>query len=168
MICLTMLTSTPVDNRHVSKHNTVTLTLDKELNLGSCRRTFGLRSLLTVRGRDCLIYGGRSNATVTGLKPKLLRMLLSLSLSVLFSLIWICIPQSTAAYVETSQLDACPGYNAVNIKTSGANLTADLQLSGKACNIFGADIQSLKLEVTYETSAYSIICQKHYTDIGFF
>ncbi|OBZ75819.1 putative alpha/beta-glucosidase agdC [Grifola frondosa] len=48
-------------------------------------------------------------------------------------------------------LDACPGYAAQAVVVKGPKLTADLVLEGKACNVFGTDIESLKLEVTYET-----------------
>ncbi|KAI5837213.1 alpha-glucosidase [Morchella snyderi] len=47
-------------------------------------------------------------------------------------------------------VDACPGYNAKNIKKTANTLTADLQLAGKGCNIYGADIAELRLEVTYD------------------
>lgn len=56
-------------------------------------------------------------------------------------------------WTEPSVLDACPGYNATNIKTKGATLTADLVLAGKACNVFGNDTSKLTLAVEYETGA---------------
>ena len=57
-----------------------------------------------------------------------------------------------AARVDPKVLDACPGYKAQNVHSLGPKLTADLVLAGKACDVFGKDIQKLKLEVTYETS----------------
>nr|GAT54403.1 alpha-glucosidase [Mycena chlorophos] len=54
--------------------------------------------------------------------------------------------------VDPAVLDACPGYTASNVKTSGGTLTASLKLAGKACNVFGNDIPSLNLEVVYETA----------------
>lgn len=51
----------------------------------------------------------------------------------------------------------CPGYRASNIKTTTANITADLKLAGPACNVYGTDLLDLKLEVTYETSERSAI-----------
>ncbi|KIJ63376.1 glycoside hydrolase family 31 protein [Hydnomerulius pinastri MD-312] len=56
-----------------------------------------------------------------------------------------------AEWVDPSVLDACPGYKVQNVHTSGAQLTADLVLAGTGCNVFGADIQKLALQVTYET-----------------
>ena len=60
---------------------------------------------------------------------------------------------AAATWVDPAVLDACPGYKAVNVEKYGSTLTADLSLAGKACNVFGQDIQQLKLEVTYETGA---------------
>ncbi|ESK89121.1 alpha-glucosidase [Moniliophthora roreri MCA 2997] len=58
-----------------------------------------------------------------------------------------------AEYVDQAALNACPGYNAVNVSTSanGRSITADLVLAGEPCNIFGNDIETLRLDVSYET-----------------
>jgi len=58
---------------------------------------------------------------------------------------------AAAVWVDPATLDACPGYKATNVNSGGSTLTADLSLAGKACNVFGTDIQKLKLEVAYET-----------------
>jgi alpha-glucosidase len=58
---------------------------------------------------------------------------------------------AAAVWVDPATLDACPGYTATNIKSSGSTLTADLSLAGQPCNVFGTDIQELELQVTYET-----------------
>jgi hypothetical protein len=58
---------------------------------------------------------------------------------------------AAAAWVDPATLDACPGYKATNVENKGSTLTADLTLAGQACNVFGSDIQQLKLQVTYET-----------------
>ncbi|THH14414.1 hypothetical protein EUX98_g9614, partial [Antrodiella citrinella] len=55
-------------------------------------------------------------------------------------------------FTDPNVLDACPGYKASHVTTRGAQLTADLTLADKACNVFGPDIEQLKLEVTYETT----------------
>ena len=47
-------------------------------------------------------------------------------------------------------LASCPGYKASNVKTSSTGLTATLTLAGPACNIYGTDLTSLTLTVTYE------------------
>ncbi|KIJ56461.1 glycoside hydrolase family 31 protein [Sphaerobolus stellatus SS14] len=47
-------------------------------------------------------------------------------------------------------VDDCPGYVAENITTTESSLNADLVLGGTACNIYGNDIQRLKLSVIYE------------------
>ena len=61
-----------------------------------------------------------------------------------------------ATWADPATLDACPGYNATNVEDRGSTLTADLTLAGQACNVFGTDIQQLKLQVTYETG--TIFC----------
>lgn len=50
-------------------------------------------------------------------------------------------------------LTQCPGYTASNVKQSGATMTADLTLAGRACNAYGTDIEHLSLEVTYDTGS---------------
>jgi alpha-glucosidase len=59
------------------------------------------------------------------------------------------IPKTTS----TDPLASCPGYKASNIKTDSTSLTADLSLAGAACNIYGDDLSSLKLQVVYETGS---------------
>lgn len=48
----------------------------------------------------------------------------------------------------------CPGYTAKNVKKTFSTLTADLTLAGKGCNIYGADIPELRLEVTYDDGTF--------------
>jgi alpha-glucosidase len=48
-------------------------------------------------------------------------------------------------------VDACPGYTASNVVESDSGLTADLTLSGDACNAYSDDIKDLKLLVEYQT-----------------
>ncbi|KAI0274382.1 alpha-glucosidase [Russula aff. rugulosa BPL654] len=56
-----------------------------------------------------------------------------------------------AVDVDPALLDACPGYNATNVKADGPRLSANLILAGKPCNVFGNDIKVLDLVVVYET-----------------
>ena len=49
-------------------------------------------------------------------------------------------------------LAGCPGYKASRVQTTTSGLTADLTLAGKACNVYGADLKDLTLEVVYESS----------------
>jgi hypothetical protein len=53
--------------------------------------------------------------------------------------------------VDSSVLDGCPGYNATNVNVYGPRLTADLHIAGRKCNVFGEEIDWLRLEVVYET-----------------
>ncbi|KAF9265982.1 alpha-glucosidase [Marasmius fiardii PR-910] len=64
----------------------------------------------------------------------------------------ICGTFVQAEYVDPARLDSCPGYNAVNVTTSndGRTITADLVLAGTACNVFGEDLQRLRLQVEYQ------------------
>ena len=52
---------------------------------------------------------------------------------------------------QDGPLAACPGYKASNVKTTSSGLTADLSLAGRACNVYGDDLTSLKLSVVYES-----------------
>jgi len=54
-------------------------------------------------------------------------------------------------YPDNDLLSKCPGYKASNVKTTSNGLTADLTLSGKACNAYGSDLENLRLQVKYET-----------------
>ena len=45
----------------------------------------------------------------------------------------------------------CPGYMASHVKTSPTGLTANLELAGAACNVYGTDVHSLTLLVEYQT-----------------
>ncbi|KAI9433845.1 glycoside hydrolase family 31 protein [Lactarius indigo] len=65
----------------------------------------------------------------------------------LFSLLNI----AKAEYVDSTKLDACPGYKATDVKVTGPKLTAKLVLDGHPCNVFGNDTKTLNLAVTYET-----------------
>lgn len=71
---------------------------------------------------------------------------------------------------SSDSLAACPGYKASNVKTTDSGLTADLQLAGDACNIYGDDLTDLVLEVTYESgmsTTYSLgnqLCQDYGSD----
>ena len=56
-----------------------------------------------------------------------------------------------AVDVDPAFLDACPGYNAINVKVDGPALSANLVLAGESCNVFGNDIKVLDLTVVYET-----------------
>ncbi len=58
-----------------------------------------------------------------------------------------------AEYVDPARLDACPGYKATDVNIWGPKLTAKLVLAGTPCNVFGNDIETLDLAVTYETGA---------------
>ncbi|KAG6826481.1 hypothetical protein H0H87_007132, partial [Tephrocybe sp. NHM501043] len=57
-----------------------------------------------------------------------------------------------ATDVNSQVLDACSGYDATNVKTAGATLTADLVLNGDGCAVFGPDVKKLGLKVVYETN----------------
>lgn len=44
----------------------------------------------------------------------------------------------------------CPGYLATNVQTSDTGLTADLNLAGAGCSVYGNDIENLTLTVEYQ------------------
>lgn len=51
----------------------------------------------------------------------------------------------------TPNLDSCHGYSASVIQTTSTTLTAQLQFNNGSCNVYGPDLQTLSLTVTYET-----------------
>lgn len=58
------------------------------------------------------------------------------------------------ACVKATKPRPCPGYTAKNVKKTASTLTADLTLAGEACNIYGADIPELRLEVGYDDGMF--------------
>ncbi|KAL6705927.1 hypothetical protein ACN47E_006206 [Coniothyrium glycines] len=48
--------------------------------------------------------------------------------------------------------DICPGYKASELKESDRGLTATLTLAGKACNVYGNDIEELDLTVEHQAN----------------
>ncbi|KAI3326837.1 glycoside hydrolase family 31 protein [Xylariaceae sp. AK1471] len=56
-----------------------------------------------------------------------------------------------AAQALAISIDDCPGYMASNIVETDGKLTADLTLSGTACNLYSTDLVDLKLLVEYQT-----------------
>lgn len=61
-------------------------------------------------------------------------------------------------YPSDAPLAACPGYKASNVQTTASGLIADLTLAGEACNVYGADLTDLVLEVSYDTG---MLAMKH-------
>ncbi|KKA30187.1 hypothetical protein TD95_001176 [Thielaviopsis punctulata] len=61
---------------------------------------------------------------------------------------WYAIPNVLDPNAENSQTK-CPGYHISNVQESASGLTADLDLAGAPCNIYGTDIDQLKLTVEY-------------------
>ena len=53
---------------------------------------------------------------------------------------------------NAATINDCPGYVATNVQQGSGKLTADLNLAGKPCNVYGSDISSLRLLVEYQTS----------------
>lgn len=47
--------------------------------------------------------------------------------------------------------NTCPGYRASNVVKTSTGLTADLQIAGTKCNVFGTDVDRLKLSVNYDS-----------------
>lgn len=46
--------------------------------------------------------------------------------------------------------DVCPGYKASGLKETDRGLKATLTLAGKACNVYGTDIEELDLTVEHQ------------------
>lgn len=57
----------------------------------------------------------------------------------------------------------CPGYIASNVQTSDTGLTADLDIAGANCSVYGNDVQNLTLTVEYQdTGRLNIQIQPRY------
>lgn len=57
----------------------------------------------------------------------------------------------------------CPGYTASNVQTSDTGLTANLDLAGPNCSVYGNDVQNLTLTVEYQdTGRLNIQIQPRY------
>jgi alpha-glucosidase len=52
---------------------------------------------------------------------------------------------------QNGNIENCPGYRASNVTSTGSTLTADLTLSGPACDAYGTDLTDLRLTVEYQT-----------------
>lgn len=48
--------------------------------------------------------------------------------------------------------DVCPGYKGSAVCRTDYGFTATLTLAGKACNVYGTDVETLNLTVTYQAS----------------
>ncbi|TFK70865.1 hypothetical protein BDN72DRAFT_896086 [Pluteus cervinus] len=53
--------------------------------------------------------------------------------------------------VRASNVSSCPGYRLQQLQQTSTGLHARLTLAGPECNLFGADIHDLSIDVTYET-----------------
>jgi hypothetical protein len=56
-----------------------------------------------------------------------------------------------SGFVLVMAQSECPGYSATNIQQTNNGLTADIYLSGRACNAYGLDLPNLTLTVEYQT-----------------
>lgn len=65
--------------------------------------------------------------------------------------IWAATSQLIVRRTVTPNLDACHGYSASAIQATSTVLTAQLQFINGSCNVYGPDLQTLSLTVTYET-----------------
>ena len=57
---------------------------------------------------------------------------------------------STGLVPRQASAADCPGYRASNVQQNDTGLTADLTLAGAACNVYGQDIENLRLSVNYD------------------
>ncbi|CAJ2500898.1 Uu.00g037510.m01.CDS01 [Anthostomella pinea] len=58
-----------------------------------------------------------------------------------------------AARTLAASVADCPGYTASNVVDGNGTITAELTLSGTACDIYGTDLADLKLLVEYQTES---------------
>lgn len=62
-----------------------------------------------------------------------------------------------ALAVGTEAQRSCPGYRARNIKQSDTGVTADLQLAGTPCNVYGTDLPNLTLTVEHQNGTQKVV-----------
>jgi hypothetical protein len=74
-------------------------------------------------------------------------------LSVLQLIIWIVRIWDHFGAVSPNLV--CPGYTANNVKYTEDGITADLLLAGPPCDVYGDDLNDLRLTVNYETGGFS-------------
>jgi len=80
-------------------------------------------------------------------------------------LLFISLSPATAVIrPRLPNVNSCPGYRATYVKETGSGLTAELQLAGAACNIYGRDLETLKLQVTYDSSINLPLYIRHAVD----
>ena len=106
------------------------------------------------------LLNGDEEPTDTGLarqsKGPLQRMRLLATTLVSLAILLTLSAAQFGTTVDPSVLDACPGYEATDVKTTANGITAGLVLAGKSCNVFGEDVERLSLEVTYETGTFLV------------
>lgn len=57
---------------------------------------------------------------------------------------------STSPTSAIADLSRCPGYELKHVAQTTSSITADLQLAGEPCNVYGPDIKDLRLLVEYQ------------------
>jgi alpha-glucosidase len=70
---------------------------------------------------------------------------------ILTGFLWASTVTGAALAGRQATRDSCPGYSASGVAQTSTGFTAELKLAGSACNIYGRDIQYLKLTVNYDT-----------------
>lgn len=73
----------------------------------------------------------------------------------------------TGAMLALSARDiaSCPGYRVTGTSLVGNSITANLQLAGQACNIYGTDLDNLQLLVEYQTGEARAITAAYFPDL---
>ena len=78
--------------------------------------------------------------------------MLFLKIGLLFGGVIVSAASSTQFVGHENSIEECKGYTAENVKRQPDGLTAELQLIGSGCNVYGKDYERLKLEVKYPES----------------
>lgn len=61
-----------------------------------------------------------------------------------------CVSAAALSRRQTTR-DSCPGYALTGVSETSSGFTADLRLAGTPCNVYGTDVQDLKLLVSYDS-----------------
>lgn len=83
----------------------------------------------------------------------------AVTLSRLAAIAWLfCDVNAVALTARQSTISTCPGYKASNVQEQNGDIFgADLRLAGNACNVYGTDLDNLRLQVEYQTGAYYVV-----------
>ena len=71
------------------------------------------------------------------------------------TLLWLIAFMLSIPVAFGASIESCPGYKASNVEKTTGKITADLTLAGDSCNLYGTDLENLRLLVEYQSSKFT-------------